>query len=199
MIRRPPRSTLFPYTTLFRSEKVDRVEAADAFDHCQAQGGVDRCNRCQERHCAGIQLACAGLDQQQGGHAADAQGPGRRVRRQARADERPTEQDESRQRNQANRKRTSHAGSELMADSLTWPPDTLTSRSASAALKSRSWVAITMADPPSLRRDTSFTNAARAAASIPRVGSSSSTRPGGPGSTAARAARCRSPQDRSRG
>src|SRR2546422_5185952 len=24
MIRRPPRSTLFPYTTLFRSERVDR-------------------------------------------------------------------------------------------------------------------------------------------------------------------------------
>src|SRR2546422_3883091 len=26
MIRRPPRSTLFPYTTLFRSENVGRVE-----------------------------------------------------------------------------------------------------------------------------------------------------------------------------
>src|SRR2546429_2112928 len=25
MIRRPPRSTLFPYTTLFRSHRVDRV------------------------------------------------------------------------------------------------------------------------------------------------------------------------------
>src|SRR5689334_24809415 len=25
MIRRPPRSTLFPYTTLFRSEKIDEV------------------------------------------------------------------------------------------------------------------------------------------------------------------------------
>src|SRR2546430_17306103 len=25
MIRRPPRSTLFPYTTLFRSDQVDRV------------------------------------------------------------------------------------------------------------------------------------------------------------------------------
>src|SRR3712207_7077088 len=25
MIRRPPRSTLFPYTTLFRSEEVDRA------------------------------------------------------------------------------------------------------------------------------------------------------------------------------
>src|SRR2546429_9602906 len=26
MIRRPPRSTLFPYTTLFRSKKIDRVD-----------------------------------------------------------------------------------------------------------------------------------------------------------------------------
>src|SRR5687768_18014292 len=28
MIRRPPRSTLFPYTTLFRSETFDEVRAA---------------------------------------------------------------------------------------------------------------------------------------------------------------------------
>src|SRR5256885_10537246 len=27
MIRRPPRSTLFPYTTLFRSNKIDRSDA----------------------------------------------------------------------------------------------------------------------------------------------------------------------------
>src|SRR3712207_7258348 len=26
MIRRPPRSTLFPYTTLFRSDDIDRLE-----------------------------------------------------------------------------------------------------------------------------------------------------------------------------
>src|SRR3989442_8473690 len=29
MIRRPPRSTLFPYTTLFRSDLQDRVQQAD--------------------------------------------------------------------------------------------------------------------------------------------------------------------------
>src|SRR3712207_8035622 len=29
MIRRPPRSTLFPYTTLFRSQQVGVVEARD--------------------------------------------------------------------------------------------------------------------------------------------------------------------------
>src|SRR2546430_13403990 len=28
MIRRPPRSTLFPYTTLFRSARVERSQAA---------------------------------------------------------------------------------------------------------------------------------------------------------------------------
>src|SRR5438445_12777674 len=28
MIRRPPRSTLFPYTTLFRSKRLDRGDAA---------------------------------------------------------------------------------------------------------------------------------------------------------------------------
>src|SRR2546428_6361780 len=30
MIRRPPRSTLFPYTTLFRSPRLDRLPAARA-------------------------------------------------------------------------------------------------------------------------------------------------------------------------
>src|SRR3712207_7125363 len=30
MIRRPPRSTLFPYTTLFRSDEAERVEAQGA-------------------------------------------------------------------------------------------------------------------------------------------------------------------------
>src|SRR3712207_8891098 len=30
MIRRPPRSTLFPYTTLFRSTMSDELEKADA-------------------------------------------------------------------------------------------------------------------------------------------------------------------------
>src|SRR5258707_5727136 len=38
MIRRPPRSTLFPYTTLFRSERciqsgVPRAQAIDSDDH----------------------------------------------------------------------------------------------------------------------------------------------------------------------
>src|SRR2546426_5308710 len=37
MIRRPPRSTLFPYTTLFRSRE-DRI-GADVRRHVHAQGG----------------------------------------------------------------------------------------------------------------------------------------------------------------
>src|SRR3712207_7672775 len=37
MIRRPPRSTLFPYTTLFRSDLVEHV-----LRHQRAQGVVDR-------------------------------------------------------------------------------------------------------------------------------------------------------------
>src|SRR5256885_12233056 len=37
MIRRPPRSTLFPYTTLFRSVMtiIDRAERRDGVDHQQ--------------------------------------------------------------------------------------------------------------------------------------------------------------------
>src|SRR3712207_8456912 len=37
MIRRPPRSTLFPYTTLFRSD--DELLSAAARDRAVAQGG----------------------------------------------------------------------------------------------------------------------------------------------------------------
>src|SRR5438445_9254595 len=48
MIRRPPRSTLFPYTTLFRSDAVGRArrrrreEVVGALSHarCRAAGGV---------------------------------------------------------------------------------------------------------------------------------------------------------------
>src|SRR2546430_10880492 len=45
MIRRPPRSTLFPYTTLFRSPPVDR-EAAGYLATCWALGGrIDEARR----------------------------------------------------------------------------------------------------------------------------------------------------------
>src|SRR3712207_7165171 len=39
MIRRPPRSTLFPYTTLFRSSAADRVHH-QAGDHVRIAVGV---------------------------------------------------------------------------------------------------------------------------------------------------------------
>src|SRR3712207_7332744 len=49
MIRRPPRSTLFPYTTLFRSQRDPRVaveppgQPRPAHDHtADADAGVDR-------------------------------------------------------------------------------------------------------------------------------------------------------------
>src|SRR3712207_8288489 len=51
MIRRPPRSTLFPYTTLFRSDRlvasyerddaVEHVAAADEFDGIRDQVSAD--------------------------------------------------------------------------------------------------------------------------------------------------------------
>src|SRR3712207_8394750 len=44
MIRRPPRSTLFPYTTLFRSDlgAVARQVDADGLDRLAAHGDVGR-------------------------------------------------------------------------------------------------------------------------------------------------------------
>src|SRR5688572_31285556 len=50
MIRRPPRSTLFPYTTLFRSKHDNgRPDAADA---CAPEGS-HRCNGSTYETCAG--------------------------------------------------------------------------------------------------------------------------------------------------
>src|SRR3989454_1478329 len=40
MIRRPPRSTLFPYTTLFRSIRSLRIEQGRAFTPREVQAGV---------------------------------------------------------------------------------------------------------------------------------------------------------------
>src|SRR3712207_7105775 len=43
MIRRPPRSTLFPYTTLFRSRHVRQAPRIDGIElHVAARGGRDR-------------------------------------------------------------------------------------------------------------------------------------------------------------
>src|SRR5436190_16813703 len=42
MIRRPPRSTLFPYTTLFRSKRVDHRAGATEAREAAAHGDVER-------------------------------------------------------------------------------------------------------------------------------------------------------------
>src|SRR2546430_12345941 len=62
MIRRPPRSTLFPYTTLFRSHVVERAEGGQliAAFHQPLQGDVDQIGR--------VVLAVGGLPDRLSGH-----------------------------------------------------------------------------------------------------------------------------------
>src|SRR5690242_20776656 len=50
MIRRPPRSTLFPYTTLFRSALAQRRDIADGRHLTQ-----NRCDRRSEEHTSELQ------------------------------------------------------------------------------------------------------------------------------------------------
>src|SRR2546430_16626043 len=49
MIRRPPRSTLFPYTTLFRSADLDAV-------HARLLGGLERAERLVADRSSGANL-----------------------------------------------------------------------------------------------------------------------------------------------
>src|SRR2546427_2826852 len=50
MIRRPPRSTLFPYTTLFRSSDFGEKDVADAdLDKCQLQRNLSDEGRAQTK------------------------------------------------------------------------------------------------------------------------------------------------------
>src|SRR3712207_7184939 len=52
MIRRPPRSTLFPYTTLFRSHRrAGQGDAAEVVAIQPADSGADRARAPEERHC----------------------------------------------------------------------------------------------------------------------------------------------------
>src|SRR3712207_6953884 len=50
MIRRPPRSTLFPYTTLFRSLPVQRDVHEQLVEGPVEEGRVDRDHRVQPAH-----------------------------------------------------------------------------------------------------------------------------------------------------
>src|SRR5256885_10672578 len=57
MIRRPPRSTLFPYTTLFRSLLLRRSDAAIGLCHEPvASGGITRVR--SEEHTSELQSPC---------------------------------------------------------------------------------------------------------------------------------------------
>src|SRR2546430_7591380 len=58
MIRRPPRSTLFPYTTLFRSQRRPRTRqraAVDAADATAVPAGRDRHHGRSEEHTSELQ------------------------------------------------------------------------------------------------------------------------------------------------
>ena len=44
MIRRPPRSTLFPYTTLFRSPKGIGLKGCNEFLHEYGSAGIEKTN-----------------------------------------------------------------------------------------------------------------------------------------------------------
>src|SRR5256885_12980752 len=55
MIRRPPRSTLFPYTTLFRSNNFECVSCGSAWNHrCKKR----RLPRRSEEHTSELQSPC---------------------------------------------------------------------------------------------------------------------------------------------
>src|SRR5256885_6657820 len=51
MIRRPPRSTLFPYTTLFRSFARRQIFGVGSELRLYARGATARCNARHDRHC----------------------------------------------------------------------------------------------------------------------------------------------------
>src|SRR5258707_5936360 len=57
MIRRPPRSTLFPYTTLFRSRLVDNAQRDDAVHDINCVNGAADAGCGPDRlHVAGVHL-----------------------------------------------------------------------------------------------------------------------------------------------
>src|SRR5438445_6898202 len=53
MIRRPPRSTLFPYTTLFRSQRIDaetlKVQVLSMYKSSQSHPGMSAPRRTRDR------------------------------------------------------------------------------------------------------------------------------------------------------
>src|SRR2546427_6512892 len=59
MIRRPPRSTLFPYTTLFRSTKLLRF-AREGASGRRSPFWIFRCRHRRQREPSGLQLTATG-------------------------------------------------------------------------------------------------------------------------------------------
>src|SRR5256885_5488345 len=57
MIRRPPRSTLFPYTTLFRSLEIVRLLSHGERCVCELQGALEAAQRSEE-HTSELQSPC---------------------------------------------------------------------------------------------------------------------------------------------
>src|SRR2546427_8392677 len=58
MIRRPPRSTLFPYTTLFRSRTDGRVSTVAPAHGCFRFSPPDRISNSSRRFCAHAPSSC---------------------------------------------------------------------------------------------------------------------------------------------
>src|SRR5256885_7322539 len=58
MIRRPPRSTLFPYTTLFRSLVLDVKVGSGAFMKCEEDAIELAENQRSEEHTSELQSPC---------------------------------------------------------------------------------------------------------------------------------------------
>src|SRR5256885_11000874 len=56
MIRRPPRSTLFPYTTLFRSSRLGQAAPALWAEHAEAMRVVEQ--QRSEEHTSELQSPC---------------------------------------------------------------------------------------------------------------------------------------------
>src|ERR1017187_1668770 len=72
MIRRPPRSTLFPYTTLFRSDEPSQAVGAVGYASAAGAGGLHR----SEEHTSELQspmyLVCRLLLEKKLAHRVDA-------------------------------------------------------------------------------------------------------------------------------
>src|SRR2546430_10062583 len=75
MIRRPPRSTLFPYTTLFRSDAGDRDLRGRVVERSpgRAAGSVGGCGVHRQERAAGAPAACEGPARRSEEHTAELQ------------------------------------------------------------------------------------------------------------------------------